>query len=207
MAETTTRRIYLYEEFNASSAKNIVESLLAFDKEDRESLEKMKEPEILPIYLHIASYGGHAAYLRAILNVMRSIVAPVVTVVDGPAYSCGSLLSVCGDYRIMGEHADLLIHPPFGGAVGEASYLKADADHLQLLDAWCIDLYANHSDIPKEDLEDAFAKHKQWYINAEEALALGLVDAIAPTKESEYNKKKKSFSVKLGNLNYESAFA
>ena len=82
----------------------------------------------------------------------------------------------------MGEHADLLIHPPFGGAVGEASYLKADADHLQLLDAWCIDLYANHSDIPKEDLEDAFAKHKQWYISAEEALALGLVDAIAPAK-------------------------
>ena len=56
MAETT-RRIYLYEEFNASSAKNIVESLLAFDKEDRDLLEKMKEPEILPIYLHIASYG------------------------------------------------------------------------------------------------------------------------------------------------------
>ena len=44
-----------------------------------------------------------------------------------------------------------------------------------------------------EDLEDAFDKHKQWYINAEEALALGLVDTIAPTKESEYNKKKKSF--------------
>ena len=77
----------------------------------------------------------------------------------------------------------------------EARYFSADVVH------------AKHSNIDKEELQEAFAKHKQWYIPAEEALALGLVDAIAPTKESEYNKKKKTFSMKLDGLSYESTFA
>ena len=205
MAES--RHIYLYDEFNSPSAKMVVEALYTYDKEDREKMEKLKDPEILPIHLHINSYGGEAASLRAILSAMDAVLAPIVTVVEGAAYSCGSLLSVCGDYRIIGEHADLLIHPPFGGTRGEASDMKADADHLQWLDEWCVNLYAKHSNIDKEELEEAFAKHKQWYIPAEEALALGLVDAIAPTKESEYNKKKKTFSMKLDGLSYESTFA
>ena len=205
MAES--RHIYLYDEFNSPSAKMVVEALYTYDKEDREKMEKLKDPEILPIHLHINSYGGEAASLRAILSAMDAVLAPIVTVVEGAAYSCGSLLSVCGDYRIIGEHADLLIHPPFGSTRGEASDMKADADHLQWLDEWCVNLYAKHSNIDKEELQEAFAKHKQWYIPAEEALALGLVDAIAPTKESEYNKKKKTFSMKLDGLSYESTFA
>ena len=205
MAES--RHIYLYDEFNSPSAKMVVEALYTYDKEDREKMEKLKDPEILPIHLHINSYGGEAASLRAILSAMDAVLAPIVTVVEGAAYSCGSLLSVCGDYRIIGEHADLLIHPSFGGTRGEASDMKADADHLQWLDEWCVNLYAKHSNIDKEELQEAFAKHKQWYIPAEEALALGLVDAIAPTKESEYNKKKKTFSMKLDGLSYESTFA
>ena len=62
MAES--RHIYLYDEFNSPSAKMVVEALYTYDKEDREKMEKLKDPEILPIHLHINSYGGEAASLQ-----------------------------------------------------------------------------------------------------------------------------------------------
>lgn len=205
MAES--RHIYLYDEFTSSSARAVVEALFNYDKEDRKKMDELKDPEILPVHLHINSYGGAAASLRAILSAMDSVVAPIITIVEGAAYSCGSLLSVCGDYRIIGQHADLMIHPPYSGAAGEVSYMKSSTEHLEWLDAWCVDIYAKHSTIDKEELQEAFEKHKQWFIGAEEALALGLVDAIAPSKESQYNKKKKTFSMKLDGLAYESSLA
>lgn len=206
MAESK-RHIYLYGEFNAGTILPIVTTLHDLDKEDREKLEKEKDPKIEPITIHIASYGGQVTYLKAVLSAMNSVVAPIVTIVEGAAYSCGSLLSVCGDYRIIAPTGELMIHPPVGGEIGEASYLKEAADHLEQTDTWGIDVYEKHSDIEREELEDAFRTHRQWYISPEKALALGLVDAIAPKKEAEYNKKKKTFSIKLDGLAYESTFA
>lgn len=194
MSQDLNRDIYLYADFDQASALGVVEKLNEIDKEDLKALKELKEPEIKPIRLHISSYGGEAAYLQAILTTMNAVVAPIVTIVEGVAYSCGSFLSVAGDYRIMGQNARLLIHPPTGGGYGEISKLKDDVYAVALTNTWGIEHYAKYSTIDKSDLEEAFRTHKQWYITSEEALELGLVDEIIKEKSYTFDRKKKTFS-------------
>jgi len=83
------RQIFLFEEVTQALAKKIIKQLYALDTLNHN-----------PIMLYINSEGGNCACGLAIINAMRTIESPVVTIITGEASSIAAHISVSGNKRV-----------------------------------------------------------------------------------------------------------
>ena len=63
-----------------------------------------------PIHLRINSYGGSVFAAFSSIDYIMKSKTPIYTYVDGCAASAGTIMSVCGAKRFIGENAYMLVH-------------------------------------------------------------------------------------------------
>jgi ATP-dependent Clp protease protease subunit len=81
-----------------------------------------------PIIINIDSYGGYCYSLINMMETLRSVPNPIITVCKGKAMSCGAILLAMGDRRFCGKDSSIMIHEISGGAVGHIDDIKVDAE-------------------------------------------------------------------------------
>ena len=129
-----------------------------------------------PIHLHINSYGGSVfAAFGSIDYIMRSK-TPIYTYVDGCAASAGTIMSVCGSKRFIGENAYMLVHQLSSGLWGKYQELQDDMKNSDNLMKRIKEIYEAKTKIPKAKMDDLL-KHDLWW-DAKTCLRYGLVDEI-----------------------------
>jgi ATP-dependent Clp protease protease subunit len=128
------------------------------------------------MYLHINSYGGSIFAGLSTLDTIRNTKCDVVTIIEGCAASAGTMISVVGKERHMHKHAYMLIHQLSAGTWGKYNDLVDDMENNTRLMKMIKKLYAEYSQVPKEEL-DEILKHDLWW-DAEKCLEYGLVDKI-----------------------------
>ena len=74
-----------------------------------------------PLYLHITTSGGDAYATFAVLDVIRDMTLPIVTVAKGKAFSAGALLLMAAKNRIVGPDSYVLLHEPRIAVAGPTS--------------------------------------------------------------------------------------
>jgi ATP-dependent Clp protease, protease subunit len=140
-----------------------------------------------PIKVVINSPGGDVVQTLAIYDTLRAIDCPIITVVQGMAYSGGFLLSQAGDLRIAFPNARLFYHEPisefqiFSGKELE-SHAKSYSWGLDVMN----ELIKKRTKINKSKWSEFFAGKTSIYFTAAEAKALNIIDDII-----EYQKKPK----------------
>lgn len=166
----------LVTNFNADSTKDFI---LKFNQ-----LENKKEVKLIPIFIN--SYGGEVYSLLAMIDMIKLSKKVVVTIGVGKAMSCGSVLLAAGTsgYRYMSENCDMVIHEASALEWGKTTDFKNRADQLDRLNTKLAQLLAKFS---KKSLDFYKKKLKEkanidWYISAQEAKSLGLVDHIGVPK-------------------------
>ena len=92
-----------------------------------EGLEEITADEI---EVQINSMGGDVFDGIAIFNALRSHPAKITTRVDGMAASIASVVVQAGDERVMLTGSQMMIHPAFGFAMGDATDMRKLADIL-----------------------------------------------------------------------------
>lgn len=120
-----------------------------------------------PVEVHIASDGGDVAAGISIFNLLEAHEAPVTVYVDSWAASIASVIAFAGNKIIMPSNTFLMIHPPKGGAFGEAGYLRSVAEWLDKLNDMIANIYAKNSNKPVEELKELMAK--ETWLTAKEA--------------------------------------
>ena len=164
------RKIFLWSDVNDESAKAVVTRLLSLNAEDPE-----KE-----IVLYINSPGGVITSGMSIYDTMQYIKSDVSTIVMGQACSMGSFLAQAGTpgKRILLPNSRTMIHQPSGGAQGMASDIEIRFKEIQYLKENLTKLYVKHNTAGKtyEDFERDM--DRDFFMNAEEAIAYGLADRI-----------------------------
>ena len=130
-----------------------------------------------PIHLHINSYGGSVfGAFGSIDYIMRSK-TPIYTYVDGcAAPSAGTIMSVCGSKRFIGENAYMLVHQLSSGLWGKYQELQDDMKNSDNLMKRIKEIYEAKTKIPKTEMDDLL-KHDLWW-DAKTCLRYGLVDEI-----------------------------
>ena len=158
-------------------AKNILSSIKNPEDAKKEFELKFEVcvPDI-PINLHIQSPGGSVLAAFGSINYIKGSNSPVHTIVDGYAASAGTLLSVVGNMRFMGEYSYMLIHQISSMHWGNLEQLKDEMANTELLMKRIKEIYKEHAKIPKKDL-DEILKHDLWW-DAKKCLEYGLVDDI-----------------------------
>ena len=124
------------------------------------------------ITLYINSPGGLVTAGMAIYDTMQYVRSDIQTIVVGQACSMGSLKGK----RMMLPHARHMIHQPLGGASGQATDVEIRANELLRWKRELTEIYEKNTGQPLQKLKADMERDK--FMNAEEAVAYGLVDRI-----------------------------
>jgi len=141
--------------------------------------------DVEAITLRINSYGGSVPDGLAIYNALKRHKATVAVHVDGVAISCAGYIAMAGDTVTMAKNSQLMIHAPWGFAIGNATELREQAD---VMDRYAKAMASAYADKSGKSYEDALALltdgKDHWYL-ADEALAEGFADVVGEASDAQ----------------------
>jgi len=164
------RKIFLWGAVTDETAKDLTEKLLYL-----ESTGPGKE-----ITFYMNTPGGSITAGMAVFDTMRLITSPITIIVTGMAASMGSIL-LCGaskGRRFIYPHARVLIHQPLisGRFIGPATDINIQAREMEKLRTELNEILSHASGQTMEKV--TLDSDRDFYLNAKEAVAYGLVDHI-----------------------------
>ena len=162
------RIIFLSDEVNDTTASLVVAQLLFLEAQDPDR----------DIAFYINSPGGSVTAGMAIYDTMNYIKCDVSTICIGMAASMGAFLLSSGTKgkRIALPNSEIMIHQPLGGARGQATDIKIQADLiLRTRDNLNRILAENTGKSIEEIARDT---ERDNFMTAQQALEYGLVDKI-----------------------------
>lgn len=162
------RIIMLSDEVNDATASLVVAQLLYLEGQDPDK----------DIHLYINSPGGSITAGMAIYDTMQFIKCDVSTICVGLAASMGSFLLAAGakGKRLALPHSEIMIHQPLGGAKGQASDIKIQADHILFVRNRMNGLLSEMTGQPIEVIERD-TDRDNW-MTADDAVRYGIVDKV-----------------------------
>ena len=101
----------------------------------------------------------------------------VTTVASGFCASMGGVLLQAGDVRQIREDSHLHLHEALSMAGGNSSEIADAAALLEKLTRQMVEIYARKSSLTADEIHDRI-KRQDWWLTAEEALAVGFVDEV-----------------------------
>ena len=131
------------------------------------------------IFLYINSPGGSVTSGLAIYDTMNYIKSDVCTICFGIAASMGAFLlsSGCKGKRFILPNADVMIHQVLGKSEGQASDIKIATDRILNLKKRLNRILAKNTGKSIKTIEQDTDRDN--YLDANEAIAYGLVDKFA----------------------------
>lgn len=162
------RIIFLSDEVNDATASLVVAQLLYLEAQDPDK----------DISFYINSPGGSVTAGMAIYDTMNFIKCDVSTVCIGMAASMGAFLLSAGTKgkRFALPNSEIMIHQPLGGAKGQATDIKIQAELiLRTRDRLNAILAKNTGKSIEEIARDT---ERDNYMTSEEAVEYGLVDKV-----------------------------
>ena len=162
------RIIFLSDEVNDATASLVVAQLLYLEAQDPDK----------DISFYINSPGGSVTAGMAIYDTMNFIKCDVSTVCIGIAASMGAFLLSAGakGKRFALPNSEIMIHQPLGGAKGQATDIKIQAELILRTRDRLNAILAKNTGKSIEDI--ARDTERDNYMTAEQALAYGLVDKV-----------------------------
>ena len=167
------RIVFLGEEVNDVTASLVVAQLLFLESEDPGK----------DIHFYINSPGGSVTAGMAIYDTMQYVKCDVSTTCIGMAASMGAFLLAGGakGKRFALPNSEIMIHQPSGGAQGQASDIKINAEHILRIRENLNRLLAENTGKPIETIEQD-TERDNW-LTADEAKEYGLIDAVIKNHE------------------------
>ena len=169
------RIVFITGEINDALANTVVAQLLYLEYKDPKK----------DITIYINSPGGSVSAGLAIYDTMNYISCDVVTMCIGMAASMGAFLLSSGTKgkRYSLPSSEIMIHQPLGGAQGQASDIKIQAEHILKTKKKLNTILSNNTGRSFEEIEKDTDRDN--YLSAEEALAYGLIDKIFYNRKGE----------------------
>ena len=162
------RIIFLTGEINDAVADTIVAQLIYLEGQDPDK----------DICLYINSPGGSVTAGMAIYDTMNYIKCDVTTICIGMAASMGAFLLSSGarGKRYALPNSEIMIHQPLGGAQGQASDIKIQAEHILRTKAKLNRILSENTGKDISIIERDTDRDN--YMSADEARAYGLIDRV-----------------------------
>ena len=162
------RIIFLTGEINDQTADSVVAQLIFLEAKDADK----------DISLYINSPGGSVSAGLAIYDTMNYVKCDVSTICIGLAASMGAFLLSSGTKgkRFALPNSEIMIHQPLGGAQGQASDIKIQAEHILRTKAKMNRILSENTGKDLATIERDTDRDN--YMSAEEARIYGLIDKV-----------------------------
>ena len=162
------RIVFLGTPIDDSIASLVIAQLLFLEAEDPEK----------DIYLYVNSPGGIITSGMGIYDTMQYIKPEVATICLGQAASMGAFLLAGGakGKRSALPNSRIMIHQPMGGAEGQASDIKIQADEILRMKKMMNSILAKNTGQTLKQIETD--SDRNFFMNSKEAKSYGLIDVI-----------------------------
>ncbi len=166
------RIIFIGDEITDATASVVVAELLFLESEDPDK----------DIHIYINSPGGSVTAGMAIYDTMNYIKPDVSTICVGMAASMGAFLLSAGakGKRYALPNSEIMIHQPLGGAKGQASDIKIQADLILKTRDRLNRILSANTGKPLEQIEKDTDRDN--FMTADEAKEYGLIDEVMTRK-------------------------
>jgi len=167
------RIVFLGTPIDDNVSSLIIAQLLFLEAEDAEK----------DIYLYINSPGGIISSGMGIYDTMNYIKPDVATICMGQAASMGAFLLAGGakGKRSALPNSRIMIHQPLGGAEGQATDIKIQADEIMRIKAQLNKILAKNTGQALKKIESD--SDRNFFMNAPEAKKYGIIDTLLKTRK------------------------
>ena len=174
--------IFFYSDVSVKSVAKLNRFLFEINKENVKNYmlpfknNIQVERNYPPIYLHIKSNGGCVESAFSSLDLIKTSLSPVYTIIEGYAASAATMLSIVGEKRFIHKNAHMLIHQMSTGFWGKMQEINDEIKNIKEFEKVIFEIYKEHADIPDKKFKKIL-KHDLWW-NAEKCVKYNLVDEI-----------------------------
>jgi ATP-dependent Clp protease protease subunit len=136
------------------------------------------------INIYINSPGGDITALFAIYDTMQFIKADIQTICYGEAASAAAVLLAAGTpgKRLALPHSRILIHQPYGGAMGQASDVERAAAEILRMRTMLEEMLAAHTGQSIDKIHRD--TDRDFVMTADEAKAYGIIDEVISARNA-----------------------
>lgn len=169
------RIIFVTGEIDMHMANSIVAQLIYLESKDSKK----------DIYMYINSPGGVVSAGLAIYDTMKYISCDVCTICVGLAASMGAFLLSGGTKgkRFALKNAEIMIHQPLGGARGQATDIKIQAEQILKTKKLLNTILSENTGKDYAQIEQDTERDN--YMSSQEALEYGLIDGVYDRRNKE----------------------
>ncbi|EGL17829.1 MULTISPECIES: ATP-dependent Clp protease proteolytic subunit [unclassified Paenibacillus] len=174
MTKTNDRTLYLHDKINPEAAAKLIEQIITINvADDKENIVDRQ-----PIKLIINSYGGQIYDGMAIVAVILSSKTPIHSYVYGYAMSMALLAAAAAHKRYAHKLATFMYHDSLTNLEGKLEHVHDTLGELRRVkDQYDRELLMK-TKISQSKLDEVKKCKDDWYISAEEALELGIIDEM-----------------------------
>lgn len=176
---------YVYQFNQAVSAKSVqvcIDTLNRWSRTDPKA----------PFTIYFDSPGGSVIDGLSLYDTIQSFRRKghhVTTVTRGYAASMAGILLQAGDLRLVGPRAWMLIHEVSSMAWGKSSEMEDELKFVRRLQAQLLDILAARSTMTAKQIATKWKK-TDWWLDAEESVALGFADYVEGTEPTPKPKRR-----------------
>ena len=149
----------------------------------RMNMDEMHIPKekLRPVIVIISTFGGSVEEAFFFSDLIKASRIPIITVCSSVAMSAGFLILISGVKRYAFKHSQLLIHSGSLGLAGTAEQAKAAMENYKRMLSRMKKYILENTNIS----EELFNKNrtKDWYIEPNYALKVGVIDKIVENFE------------------------
>jgi ATP-dependent Clp protease protease subunit len=177
------RNLFFNKDIDEESIGEIVKQIVEINEHD----EKLKivykgmyelDYSPKPIKIFIDSSGGSIYSCFGLLSLMKCSKTPIHTYVTGSAMSAGFLILICGHKRFGYELSTLLYHQVTLLSEGKSKELEDDCMEMKRLQSKMESIILERTNITRKKLKEIYSQKKEWYMDAEEAKRMGVIDDV-----------------------------
>lgn len=178
-----SRVLFLTDVVDDVSVMKVIEDIIEINENDNEEEKKFLvsyegKPVRKPIVLEIMSPGGTVRDGLALIATIEQSKTPVITRVNGYAYSMALTIFLAGHERHMSRHASLMYHQVSGGMYGCIKSLEERLEVMQDLQRHLEDYTIERTKWKRKDLNRILQNKEDHYLKADQALFDGFITKI-----------------------------
>ena len=183
---SSVRMLGLYGEINEEKSSELIYSMHLMKESGKRNV--VEDPDAEPSYEYdpfkvvLSTYGGSALDMFAIYDTMQEIKkeCEIETSGIGKVMSAGILLLAAGTKgkRKIGANCRVMIHGVASGHAGTIHNLENELEEVQWIQEQFVKSLAKETDMTVKYIKRLIDKKVNVYLDATEALDLGIVDEI-----------------------------
>jgi ATP-dependent Clp protease protease subunit len=170
-----SRIVVLHGDVNEHTISSVIAQLLHLANLNRN-----------PIHLVVSTYGGSVDEMFSLYDTLKFLPCPVHTIALGKVMSAGVLLLAAGEKgkRLIGRSARIMMHPVSGGMYGNVFEILNETKEHGRLHELMVEALSSETKMKSADIQKIMTAGHDYYITAEEAIKLGIVDRIVGNVKS-----------------------